>query len=291
MKYMFSKQKMNFSKNDEKSKIISVKSGQKVQISLPKLCNYDDEDEEEDVPKPTLRNLKADEKPITEKPRSGLLGILPAPKSSQNPFLKKANTSVNSAPVLEEKPTSSFLLPRHIMSKVPIKIADQDTEYPLKKSRPPIAPVPDEDPEPFAKDNRESGNEDDDDEQDDKSNEETEKLEANVTTASSINQQIIDKETMLRLCGSNGKKRKMEDIKFTEVSASQIVGDNKSELLKQVTDEYRPPTNKEYFTTSSRRTHHVTYLAKVAVERDQELRATWASNKFNRKMAREKYGF
>jgi hypothetical protein len=83
----------------------------------------------------------------------------------------------------------------------------------------------------------------------------------------------------------------MEDIEFTEVSASAIVGDNQAELIKQVTSEYKPPSNKEYFTSSSKRTHHVTYLAKVALERDQELRDSWAQGKFNRKMAREKYGF
>lgn len=293
---------MSISKVDEKKKLVSVKAGQKVQIGLPKLCSYDDDDEDDDekdvlTPKPTLRNLKTDEtanKP-TEKLRSGLLGILPPPKSSQNPFLKNSSpsnsttvkSSIDSAPSVVEKSTNQLLLPRHMMGKLPVKIADQDTEYrpTLKKPIPQQVLIPEEDPEPFA-------NEENDSDSEETNNQASDEAQpAELPTTSSITQQILDKEAVLRLCGSQGKKRKMEEIELTDVSANQIVGDNKAELLKQVTEEYRPPSNKEYFTTSSRRTHHVTYLAKVALERDQELRATWASNKFNKKMAREKYGF
>ena len=105
-----------------------------------------------------------------------------------------------------------------------------------------------------------------------------------------LKQQMLDQEALMRLCGA-GDKRKMNNIKFTEVSVTDIVGDNKAELMKQITSEYKPPSNKEYFTNSSRKSHQITYLAKVAKERDTELRAQWANEKFSKRMARQKYGF
>lgn len=69
------------------------------------------------------------------------------------------------------------------------------------------------------------------------------------------------------------------------------MGDNKAELMKQITSDYKPPSNKDYFGSSSRKTHQITYLAKVAVERDQELKNTWAQSKFNRQQAKQRYGF
>lgn len=298
---------MNTSKPNE-NKLVSVKTGQKVQISLPKLCNYgDDDDDESDEeiskPKSTLKNLKPDVVEVPkEKPRSGLLGLLPPPKSSQNPFIKTtpaAQTSSfteskfnkSTAPAVKEtssssSSSSSLLLPRTMASKTPIKIADLENEFPKtsKKQIPqPVSLDPEDDPEPFR-------NEQDEDDNDDEGEDQPE-TSSNYVQTSSISQQILDKEAMLRLCGSQGNKRKLEDFEITDISAKQLVGDNKAELLKQVTDEYKPATNKEYFTTSSRKTHHVTYLAKVAIERDQELRASWAANKFNKRMAREKYGF
>lgn len=305
------------SKADDKAKTVLpvVKSGQKVQIGLPKLCNYDDDDEDEDeeeatAPKTTLRNLnppKPSESKVVEKPRSGLLSILPPPKSAQNPFLKKpveSSAPASTSNTNEKLSSSQFLLPRHMMGKMPVKIADQETEYrPMgKKSQPILAPpVLEEDPEPFADEkNEETTDNGDDYEEDDEDDEDNKEENVDITpttsTMSSVaqsgaGQQMLDKEAMLRLCGSQGKKRKFNDFELTEVNASAIVGDNQSELLKQVTEAYRPPSNKEYFSTSSRRTHHVTYLAKVALERDQELRASWAQNKFNKRMAREKYGF
>ena len=190
-------------KNDEKKVISVVKTGQKVQIGLPKLCNYDDDDdeeEEEQIAKPTLKNLNpiktVENKKVTEKPRSGLLSMLPPPKSSQNPFLKKTPTPPNpttfAPPVSkssigkddEETTTtkgttsSGLLLPRHMMgSKFAVKIADQDSEptssirpspsSALKSKAPIELPVtvkktlvPEEDPDPFPEDR------DDDDDDD-----------------------------------------------------------------------------------------------------------------------------
>jgi hypothetical protein len=89
---------------------------------------------------------------------------------------------------------------------------------------------------------------------------------------------IFDDEALKRFMG---KRSKMDEIQFTDVSVNEIVGDNKAELMKQITSEYKPPSNKEYFTNSSRKSHQITYLAKVAKERDAELRQMWVRRILN----------
>jgi hypothetical protein len=91
-------------------------------------------------------------------------------------------------------------------------------------------------------------------------------------------QQPFDEEALKRFMGK--RSGNMSDIQFTDVSVNEIVGDNKAELMKQITSEYRPPSNKEYFTSSSRKSHQITYLAKVAKERDVELRNMWVCSSF-----------
>ena len=104
-------------------------------------------------------------------------------------------------------------------------------------------------------------------------------------------QRIVDQQALEKLCGAGKKKRNVNDIVFTDVRVNDIVGDNKTELMKQITSEYRPPSNKEYFTNSSRKAHHITNLAKVAKERNMELEAMWANERFSKRQARQKYGF
>jgi hypothetical protein len=106
-------------------------------------------------------------------------------------------------------------------------------------------------------------------------------------------QSAIDRDALMKLMGGKKSKKKFEDemLQMRDVSVSEIVGDNKAELMKQITSEYRPPSNKDYFATSSRRSHQITYLAKVAQERDAELRNMWSQDKFNKRMSRQRYGF
>jgi hypothetical protein len=279
-------------KNEQKIEV--VKAGSRIQIALPSLCNYDDDDEDdeeaEEQPKSTLKNLHVEKAPSVEKkvekPRSGLLGLLPPPKSAQNPFVssKKTPTVVDTkkssepmaAPAAAVKTkTSQFLLPRTLMNKRE-QCDEEESESKSKKLKS-YLDYEDEDPEPCF--------------ENDEAEEETVTNKEEIKGAAAASSVTLNDDAMLRLCGSQSKKQKMGEIKFTDVSADQIVGDNKSDLLKQITSEYKPPSNKDYFASSSRRTHQITYLAKVAVERDQELRNTWAQSKFNKKMSREKYGF
>lgn len=291
------------SKNESKS-ISVVKSGNKIQIGLPTLCNYEDDSEEELEQEKNPKLLKpVNDKPKEidgkmEKPRSGLLGLLPAPKASNNPFIKKNNNNNNNDKT--SKPTTSsesnsnqLLLPRSLTNvkpvvKLPMFLNDSDDDEDEVDVKP-KATITNENFTKHEKFNNYVDTEEDPDPKFDDDDDEVQ--EAKTSSASyTESKRALDDEALLRLCGSQGKKQKM-DIKLTDVSANEIVGDNKAELMKQITSEYRPPSNKEYFTSSSRRTHHVTYLAKVALERDQELRNTWAQNKFNRKQAKDKYGF
>ena len=72
---------------------------------------------------------------------------------------------------------------------------------------------------------------------------------------------------------------------------NDIIGDNKAELMKNITSNYKPPSNREFFGGGSRKKHQITYLAYVAKEREEELKNTWSQSAFNKKQSRERYGF
>ncbi|CAF0835256.1 unnamed protein product [Brachionus calyciflorus] len=262
----------------------------KVKLGLPSLCAYgsDDESEEEleEEPTPKLKNLNPTKKDSTLSQRSGLLSILPPPKSSlqNSSFTKK----------LEEPKIQSVDKKPNIFSSDLYQKAKK-----LKTDEEPKIPEPvtvtsnnnnklgsfleyeyEEDPDPFPEEKNE--------EQEVESNNEEEEL---VEEAKIVKPAVFDQEALIKLCGSQAKKKGLDSIELLDVGVSDIVGNNKAELMKQITSEYRPPSNKDYFSSSSKKTHHVTYLAKVAVERDQELRNQWAQNKFARQQAKQRYGF
>ena len=280
-----------------------VKAGNKVKISL---CNYDDDDEEEDedekeLAKTTLKNLKpitSNESSGVKRPASGLLSILPPPKS--NRFVSSNSTSNEK----KTEPTTSmpsFLIPRTL--KTPISLAplptneddddeEEDSEIMKRAKRlrqdPPLSSVlnlnqndtgedendPDEDPEPQFHDEDETA--------------QPSKISKSATYSKAKLE--LDSEALQKLCGGNKKKH---DVPFeiTDVKANDIVGDNRSELMKQITNEYKPSSNRDFFAGGGRKKHQITYLAYVAQERDQELKNTWAQGKFNKQQARQKYGF
>ncbi|RMZ99182.1 proline-rich PRCC, partial [Brachionus plicatilis] len=85
----------------------------------------------------------------------------------------------------------------------------------------------------------------------------------------------FDHDALVKLCGSRGKRKGVDSIELLDVGGN----------------DYRPSSNKDYLGSSSRKTHHVTHIAKMAIERNQELKESWAQSKFNRQQARQKYGF
>lgn len=106
--------------------------------------------------------------------------------------------------------------------------------------------------------------------------------------------QVIDEEGWLALVGGNKRRleREMKNALVKEVSVNDVVGDNKSELIKQITSDFKPPAaGKDYFSSGSKRASQITFLARVAKEREEELKNQWSESKFNRNAARSRYGF
>lgn len=128
-----------------------------------------------------------------------------------------------------------------------------------------------------------------DDDDDDERARQSRPLNINTGGVALGAQPELDEEAWQKLVG--GKKRKMDSIEILDVNAKDIVGDATANLTKQITDEYRPANNRDYFSSGSKRKHQITYLAYVAKERDEELRRTWADAKYNRAQAKQKYGF
>ena len=268
---------------------VAIKSGNKVQISL---CNYDDDDDEEDeeekeLTKPTLKNLKPAESDA-KKPTTGLLSILPPPKA--NRFMSSSSAKASNE---ETKPggstVPSFLIPRTLKKTVSLApVADDEDEEEseiMKRAKrlrqdPPIhfesTQNYDDDPEPEFKD--------------DADEEEAKESKISKMATYSHAKLELDSDALQKLCGGN-KKRHDVPFEITDIKANDIVGDNRSELMKQITNEYKPPSNRDYFAGGGRKKHQITYLAHVAKERDQELKNTWAQGKFNKQQARQKYGF
>jgi hypothetical protein len=126
---------------------------------------------------------------------------------------------------------------------------------------------------------------------DDNDQNEAEEEEARLRRQEELRREILSEEVMTKLGGVGKRKRNLDEIEIKEIDAKEIVGDQSANLMRQLTGDYNPPRNKEYFTSSSRRTHHITYLAYVAKDREQELRNTWAQNKQARQQSKMKYGF
>lgn len=285
-------------KADSKAVVIPAsKSGAKVQIALPKLCNYDDDDEDDDEEED--EDEKEAAKLVITKPQpqanaakkaaSGLLGILPQPKA--NLFTNAKQDSAAKAETKSTQPATSsgLFLPRTLNSNVkkPVSVLDEDdairqrnfkrfkgdnelnTKAVGRNLQPKqfIADYKDfetEDPEiVFHDDDVEDEEQKDDEEYEHKrrheeDEEEEEEHDHNHEQAEQKGPPELNQEALMKLCG---KKHAKELINLTEVKANEIMGDNRSNLMKQITKEWKPPSNKDYFGSGSRRTHHITYLA------------------------------
>lgn len=276
------------------------KNGTKIQIGLPSakpkakpalasLCDYGDSDESnqssdeeiEPIPK-----AKIEEK----KPLTGLLSFLPPPKSKNNPFIKKTTSQASSSNENYFTTTSTknhsavfkdakSLVPHSLKAKT----SAESSEPSFKKAKPsyqtyinkPDPHVPtffeaDEDPEP------EYEEEEPEDKQQQFNPEE-------------FGQPSLNQEALRQLGGK--RKNQFDNIEITDVKMNDIIGDNKSELMKNITSNYKPPSNRDFFGGSSKKKHQITYLAYVAKERDEELKNSWAQAAFNKKQSRERYGF
>ena len=272
-----------------------TKSGNKVQIGLPTLCNYDDDsDEEEECTNPNLKNVKTQQiqsevAPLTKKPTTGLLSILPPPKS--NTFIKPSTSASSSG-------TSSFmsnvkfssdakqLIPHAVKNKKASNDEDDDKSHFKKfKRSQPVKPVYVDKPDPVI------GGDDEEEEQfDDEGRDEEENTDDQPQVPNPIDAATMNQEAWSKLTGG-GRKNKLENIQITDIKVNDLIGDNQANLMKQLTSNYKPPSNRDFFGSGSKKKHQITYLAYVAKEREEELKNTWAQSKFNKQQSRQRYGF
>jgi hypothetical protein len=306
---------MNPNKTDAKT-VINLKSSKdvnnKIKITLPGLSNYDDDDdnetdEDEKEAASMVINRAANVNTTFQRPATGLLSVLPQPKVNQ--FINKSKSATNVQPSTSDS-TSKLLMPRTLLSNVskkPNSVLDEDDAIRQRnfkrfknEDQNSVVVGRNLQPKKFIADYKDfetkdpeiKFNDDNDNEESDDNNDENEEDEQEFRQQ--IEQKIerkapeLNQEALMKLCG---KKHSKEAIELMNVKANDIIGDNRSGLMKQITKEYKPATNKDYFGSGSKRTHHINYLAMVAKERDQELRESWAQNKFNKTQARQKYGF
>jgi hypothetical protein len=249
------------------------------------------------IPGPTFKQKTDSE---SAKLRSGLFSILPPPK--KNPFLK----------------SSTSLVPNQVKNKTASKFVETaKTTTSSIDSIPKISNNPYKNDELQAKSSINSAptyqyTDDPDLEDEDGDDYEPEPKTSHIGNKKTLKndsyEQLltifqylkgpststlsIDESTWSKLCGGGRRKQDIPDnIQITDVSAASIVGDNSSAIMMGLTDGYKPPNNRDYFSSGSKRKHQITYLAYVAKEREQELQATWAAGKLNKKLSRQKYGF
>ena len=287
---------MNKAGDNKPIVIPANKSGNKVQIALPKLCNYDDDDEDEEEEED--EDEKEAAKLVITKPQpqaakksaTGLLGILPQPKAN---LFTNAKQNATTTDTKTSAPTSSGLfLPRTLNSnaKKPVSVLDEDDVIRQRNFKRFKATEESNtkiigrnlEPKQFIADYRDfeeqdpeiKFNEDEDEEEEEyeyKRNQEEEEEEdyhdhehnheeneQSEEVVKAKGPPELNQEALMKLCG---KKHAKEMINLTEVKANEIMGDNRSSLMKQITKDWKPPSNKDYFGSGSRRTHHITYLA------------------------------
>lgn len=260
-------------KTDIKSSIVTAKqAATKPQIALPKLCSYDSDDSEDEDEKEAAKMVikKSEQTSQQSKPATGLLGMLPQPKANQ--FMNKAKPSATGS-------ASGLLLPRTLQpnAKKPVSVLDEDD---LIRQRNFKRFKNDDDksmtfgrnlePKKFIADYRDFEKEDpkpkfdDDDDQEEEDNEEQQDEEEYHQTQRSAPAEnagpVLDQAAMMKL---GGKKNSKEAIEILNVKANEIMGDNKAQLMKQITKEFKAPSNRDYFGSGSRKTHQITYLAYV----------------------------
>lgn len=265
---------------------------EKPKASLPGLCDYgsssdsDKSEDDEEIEPLKMPAVSAEKKP------SGLLGILPPPK--QNQFLNKKAPKPSSTPsdffTASSKNTStvfkdaSSLVPRTVKSKQPV--VEEDAPMSSKKMKTsasydtyvnkpdPVIPTFAQyaagvDPEPEV--------------------EEEEEEEETEYRAEEFGGPALDEEAIRQLSGKRSRNDIPENIQTINVGA--VIEDNRRNLMKNLTSNYKPPSNRDYFSGGGRKKHHISYLAYVAKERDEELKNQWANNAHAKQESRKRYGF
>lgn len=104
----------------------------------------------------------------------------------------------------------------------------------------------------------------------------------------------LDEKALQILCGGK-KKRQQIPMNIIDLSGEQIMPDSKEWLLKQLLEEKKVRNHSHKKgqgpSTQQRRKHQITYLAYQAKAQELELQNQWANNRMSRRQTQSKYGF
>ncbi|XP_055536416.1 uncharacterized protein LOC129725045 [Wyeomyia smithii] len=106
---------------------------------------------------------------------------------------------------------------------------------------------------------------------------------------------LDNKQALATLIGGNRAKRaRVENVNIIDISSTDIVPSKEDFLRRKLQEEtgYVPTGHLTGdWTCTSKRKSHITYLASKAQANAQELEAMWSSNRQSRRQTQSKYGF
>lgn len=118
--------------------------------------------------------------------------------------------------------------------------------------------------------------------------EETEEIQGPIYTS-------IDETAVQHLIGGNKAKRKRltEEVNIIEISDADIMPNRDEFLRQQLTrqTQFIPTGKLDGYDNTGKRNSQITKLAQRALANEQELEAMWAANRQNKRAASSKYGF
>ncbi|CAK1544386.1 unnamed protein product [Leptosia nina] len=308
-----SKQKIVINEDDDeflhkKEKITKVNAEikPKSRITVPSLDDFKDV-------KGTLTNVKS--KAPAEK-KSGLLSILPQPKHNQNNSTKKLiPQSVINKPAAAVKKKDLYSptikqTKKEIKSLItdysddsddeiqndffsinkPIELPPDDTNSDINITNTEISKKEPRTLESYFKKDEPVVIEKD-------QSMDLQFVESNTNSERSIQieENILDEEAILKLCGTRGK-RKREEIQIVDINQQDVLKGAREMLLKGLMDDTtkRQSHSKKKGnepTSQQKRKHQITYLAHQAKANEAELQNQWANNRMTKRQTQSKYGF
>ncbi|EAT37364.1 AAEL010629-PA [Aedes aegypti] len=295
-----------------------VRNG-KVQITIPSLKDFKDEDDF----KPKAKPIVGAELPQRA---TGLLGMLPKPKS-ETAF--SVPTPAQNGPTPAAKPIVNRLIPDSVANR-PRNV--QSGQKSSKKPHPKKTDIP----------AKTTGNDDESSDEDEKldffslnmdeklpeisSNEinamvakraakmaeaakkfdEPEEQDQQQPGTSGLQQMLppplpedpedlANERALSSLIGGNKAKRaRLEEVNIIDISSADIVPTKEDFMRRKLQDAtgYVPTGHLTGdWTCTSKRKSHITYLASKAQDNAQELEAMWSANRQSRRQTQSKYGF
>lgn len=290
----------------------------KVQITIPSLRDFKDDDGDKPKAKPVIG---------AELPKkgTGLLGMLPRPKSEVSFTVSAAQAGPSTSAAAPSKPIVNRLIPDSVANRPRNVYAEQ------KSAKKPL---------PKKVDSKAVESDDSDDEKVDffslnkeealpeisaneinamvakraarmaetvKKFENPEEQEPQPGTSGHYSQMapipeaqaeaedLANERALASLIGGNKAKRaRLDEVNIIDISSSDIVPTKEDFLRRKLQEETGfVPTGHLTgdWSCTSKRKSHITYLASKAADNAQELEAMWSSNRQSRRQTQSKYGF